>query len=166
MYTRIPISLLVCEDPLKDDETMPLRTTVLALSKEHPKEGLSAQSVPTAPRTTSNGDSGSLQTRRRWTEEEDEQLRRAVEMFGPRKWGKIAEMLPGRNAQRARMRYNNYARFSKEERCRPFSEADDARILRIGLEVDSSFGAVAKQLGRGNNAIKNRYWLLRRHLER
>lgn len=34
---------------------------------------------------------------KKWTEQEDEQLRKAVKEFGEKQWKEIAERIPGRN---------------------------------------------------------------------
>lgn len=50
-------------------------------------------------------DSLPVSRRRRWTQEEDISLAQAVEQLGPRKWGKVSHMIPGRNASQCRERW-------------------------------------------------------------
>mmetsp|Transcript_11917 Transcript_11917/g.25925 ORF Transcript_11917/g.25925 Transcript_11917/m.25925 type:complete len:286 (-) Transcript_11917:259-1116(-) len=108
---------------------------------------------------------GAASSRKRWSPEEDEILREAVATHGPRHWDMIASFLPGRNGQHARLRYNNYVRFNEDEKKRPFREEEDRIILEAGCR-GAKWCSAAKQLGRSNNAVKNRFHLLKRKLSK
>uniref|UniRef100_A0A7S0ZFE3 Uncharacterized protein n=1 Tax=Timspurckia oligopyrenoides TaxID=708627 RepID=A0A7S0ZFE3_9RHOD len=106
--------------------------------------------------------------RKRWTEEEDEIVMKAVREHGPRKWDSIAKLLPDRNGQHVRLRYNNYLRFSENEKERPFTEKEDMLIMQARNAASGShrWGRLADTLGRSNSAVKNRYHLLERHMRK
>mmetsp|Transcript_2509 Transcript_2509/g.6808 ORF Transcript_2509/g.6808 Transcript_2509/m.6808 type:complete len:292 (-) Transcript_2509:676-1551(-) len=114
---------------------------------------------------TPSGSGAVVPLRKRWTAEEDQILRDAVERHGPRHWDMIASFLPGRNGQHARLRYNNYVRFNDDEKSRPFLEHEDRVILAAGFR-GAKWCSAAKELGRSNNAIKNRFHLLKRKLSK
>eukprot|EP00182_Erythrolobus_australicus_P006756 CAMPEP_0185833774 /NCGR_PEP_ID=MMETSP1353-20130828/3457_1 /TAXON_ID=1077150 /ORGANISM="Erythrolobus australicus, Strain CCMP3124" /LENGTH=170 /DNA_ID=CAMNT_0028532101 /DNA_START=73 /DNA_END=585 /DNA_ORIENTATION=+ len=105
--------------------------------------------------------------RKRWSPEEDAILMREVAKHGPCRWTEIAALLPGRNAQHARLRYNNYLRFGKDVIGEPFTKEEDALIMKLASRYEISGGhdwsELARILGRRNNCIKNRYNLLLRH---
>lgn len=50
-------------------------------------------------------DGGGVSRRRRWTQEEDIALAKAVDQLGPRKWGKVSRTINGRNASQCRERW-------------------------------------------------------------
>jgi len=52
--------------------------------------------------------SATNQPRKKFSPEEDTQLRQMVEKYGIKAWGKISELLPGRTPRQCRERYGNY----------------------------------------------------------
>mmetsp|Transcript_15123 Transcript_15123/g.32423 ORF Transcript_15123/g.32423 Transcript_15123/m.32423 type:complete len:183 (+) Transcript_15123:45-593(+) len=118
----------------------------------------------------SSGPANGNKGRKRWSAEEDEILLREVAKHGPRMWTEIAALLPGRNAQHARLRYNNHLRFEKSDISAPFTTQEDELILRLASRYETNGGhdwsELARILGRRNNCIKNRYNLLLRHARR
>jgi len=134
------------------------------------RAGLDAAGMMTSHREVSNssgqlssGNSKPPQFRKRWSKEEDEILLDAVDKYGAKKWNKIAQELPNRNGHHARLRYYNYLRFSRDDARRPFTEAEDEAILRFAAQSDfHEWSKLAKEFNRGDNSVKNRYFLLRR----
>ena len=46
--------------------------------------------------------------KRQWNEKEDSLLIKAIEKYGPQKWGLIAEFVPGRMGKQCRERWHNH----------------------------------------------------------
>lgn len=94
--------------------------------------------------------------RRKFTPEEDEQLRRLVEENGAHKWDYIATSMPGRTGRQCRDRYQNYLcpGISRDE-----WTAEEERLL---IEKHAEFGSHWAKMtrffpGRTGTALKNRW---------
>jgi len=109
---------------------------------------------------------GRRSSRRRWTPEEDQVVLEAVRKNGPRHWDALAALLHGRNGQHVRLRYHNYLRFTLEDKEREFTPEEDQLILKSVASQNHRWSETAQLIGRSNNAVKNRYYLLVRHLKK
>ena len=92
----------------------------------------------------------------KWTDEEDNLLKRGVSVYGLGKWTKIASFVPGRSPKQCRERWTgqldptlNHDMFSKEE---------DDFLRKLHANYGNSWSKIAQHMpGRCPNSVKNRY---------
>jgi hypothetical protein len=102
---------------------------------------------------------------RKFTVEEDEQLRAAVEDCGVGNWRGIASRLPGRTVRQVRDRWQSY--LSEEVRSEAWSGEEDERLLSLYGEHGGKWVKISQCLpGRTDVMVKNRYNQLARRMKR
>lgn len=95
-------------------------------------------------------------SRKRFTLEEDRQLKSLVDKIGVKLWDEIALHMPNRTARQCRDRYYNY--LFKEITHQPWTPEEDRLILEKYKEFGPHWVKIAKFLnGRSGNNIKNRW---------
>ncbi|KAH0795676.1 Myb-like DNA-binding domain containing protein [Histomonas meleagridis] len=98
----------------------------------------------------------------RWTEEEDEMLRRSVQKHGPTNWKRIAEELPNRNGKQCRERWVNQITpgINKND----WNYQEDLLLVKMSNIYGHKWSTISKYFsGRSVNAIKNRWTWINRH---
>lgn len=94
--------------------------------------------------------------RRKFTPKEDIQLKKLIEIYGPKKWDKIAQSMPGRTGRQCRDRFANYLDPSLVNG--PWTEQEDILLEQKVYELGQHWNAIAKFFnGRSTNNIKNRW---------
>jgi hypothetical protein len=95
--------------------------------------------------------------RRKFTPEEDSQLRVLVDKIGTKTWDEIAQFLPDRTARQCRDRYQNYLVGSLVTR--PWTPEEDALLIEKFHQMGPKWVAIGKLLsGRSGNNVKNRWY--------
>ncbi|KAH0795752.1 Myb-like DNA-binding domain containing protein [Histomonas meleagridis] len=98
----------------------------------------------------------------RWTEEEDNLLRKSVQKYGPTNWKRIAEELPNRNGKQCRERWVNQITPGINKNDWNFQE--DLLLVKLSNIYGHKWSTISKFFaGRSVNAIKNRWTWINRH---
>jgi hypothetical protein len=101
------------------------------------------------------GKSNSL--RRKFTPDEDRELRALVERLGTKSWEEIAHSVPGRSARQCRNRYKNYLLDSLVTN--PWTPEEDAMLIKKFHQIGPKWVEIGKVLsGRSGNNVKNRWY--------
>mmetsp|Transcript_8618 Transcript_8618/g.22679 ORF Transcript_8618/g.22679 Transcript_8618/m.22679 type:complete len:185 (-) Transcript_8618:592-1146(-) len=146
-----------------------------ALQDAHPQispwmaTGESPRKQRQSPRTRSPAAVSSGHRERRgvawsWTKEEDDLLLSLIERFGAASWSRYAaEYFNGqRTGSALRSRYYNNLIPGRDPH-RPWSEEEDALLLRRQQEIGNNWVQIAEELpARSGNDAKNRYHVLAR----
>ncbi|KAL6544485.1 hypothetical protein OROMI_023347 [Orobanche minor] len=92
-----------------------------------------------------------------WSKEEDDKLRRAVDIYGLRNWVAIEKFSGlGRPAKNCRLRWLNYLRPNLKKY--PFTQEEEELIFQLHTKYGNSWSRIASKLpGRSDNEIKN-FW--------
>ena len=100
----------------------------------------------------------------KWTSEEDDMLRKSVEIHGTKNWTAIATLVPGRNPKQCRERWT--AQLDPNLTKGNWNIEEDMVLLNVQKTHGNSWAKISTFLpGRSPSAVKNRYnWLARRNL--
>ncbi len=91
-----------------------------------------------------------------WTQEEDEQVKKFVEIYG-HQWSFIASLMKSRNGKQIRDRYLNY--INPGTKHNEFTEDEDEIIKKLYLKHGSRWSFIAQYCnGRTGDLIKNRFY--------
>lgn len=96
----------------------------------------------------------------RFSELEDRKLQELVGQFGPRRWKRIAQFMPGRDARQCRDRYNNY--LSPDFYNSKWTQEDDLLLYEKYKLFGPKWTKITEFFpGKNANNIKNRwnYWV-------
>lgn len=106
-----------------------------------------------------------LKPHSKFSEEEDSRLRELVERHGENSWIEIASLMPGRNSRQCRERWLNY--LSPHLNTKAWTSEEDSLLLEKQKELGTSWVRISKYFeGRTDQMCKNRFFLLRRKLEK
>ena len=101
-------------------------------------------------------DSTSESLRKKFTPEEDIQLKELVKIHGAKKWIEIAKSMPGRTGRQCRDRFQNY--LSPCLTNGPWNKEDDLLLLQKVQVFGSTWSKIIQYFpGRSPNNVKNRY---------
>lgn len=106
------------------------------------------------PESSSNGRHAQ---KRKFSVEEDNILRRLIEINGPRRWNQIALSLPGRTGRQCRDRFQNYLNPLLING--PWSHEEDILLEQKVYELGQHWNKIARFFkGRSSNNVKNRWY--------
>lgn len=101
----------------------------------------------------------------KWTEEEDLRLRGLVEQYGTKKWSYISTPFDNKGSKQCRRRWQN--RLSMDAKNTSWTSEEDNILLKGHKKLGNRWTEIAKQLsGRTDNAVKNRFFALRKKKQR
>jgi hypothetical protein len=101
-------------------------------------------------------------SRRKFTSDEDDQLRSLVDTLGTKSWEEIARFMPDRTARQCRDRYKNY--LLENLITEPWTPEEDEIVIRQFHVIGPKWVQIGKMLsGRSGNNVKNRW---HKHLSR
>ncbi|KAH0787516.1 Myb-like DNA-binding domain containing protein [Histomonas meleagridis] len=100
----------------------------------------------------------------KWTPEEDDLLRKSVEIHGNKNWTAVSTLVPGRNPKQCRERWT--AQLDPNLTKDNWTVQEDTTLLHIHKLHGNSWTRIASFLpGRSPTSVKNRFnWLSRRNL--
>jgi len=94
--------------------------------------------------------------RKRFTDDEDNILKKLLDVDGVKNWDQVAEHLPGRSPRQCRDRYNNY--LVKNYAKKPWTEEEDRIIIEQYNILGPHWVKISKMLkDRSGNNVKNRW---------
>ena len=101
-----------------------------------------------------------------WTYDEDAQIVKWVSENGPKNWGALAALLPGRISKQCRERWHNH--LSPNVNKNDWTPEEDQILIDRQKKLGNKWSQIAMDLpGRTDNAVKNRWnSSLKRRLER
>ncbi|OHT09376.1 hypothetical protein TRFO_21681 [Tritrichomonas foetus] len=102
--------------------------------------------------------------KKKWNDEEDNLLKKAVQKYGIKSWSSVATMVPNKNPKQCRERWT--AQINPALTKTNWTNEEDHRLIHLHLIHGNLWTRIAMFLpGRSGNSVKNRYnWLERRRL--
>ena len=95
-------------------------------------------------------------SRRKFTPQEDENLKILIEKMGSHNWDKISQFMPGRSAKQCRDRFCNYLSIAHTNE--PWDEEEDEVLLRLLSLIGPKWSTISKYIPkRSGNDVKNRW---------
>ena len=102
---------------------------------------------------------------RRFTIEEDNELRQYVELYGPINWSFIASCMKTRNARQCRERWCQY--LSPESNQKPWTKEEEMKLQRLAKEYDKDWSQIGRYFkGRVLSQLRNKYKTIERRNKR
>lgn len=102
-----------------------------------------------------------LYSKIKWTPEEDNQLKVAVERFG-KKWKHVCTLVPFRTAKQCRERWTSQLDPSISKLA--WSEEEEQLLLRLQVEHGNHWARISTFMpGRSPNCVKNHYKFMRKN---
>lgn len=103
----------------------------------------------------------SKKTKNKFTENEDNIIKKFVDEFGAHTWGRITPLLPGRTPRQVRERWVNY--LSPAITHDPWTKEEDELIMKLVANFGKKWAYISRSFNqRTDVSIKNRYFLLQR----
>mmetsp|Transcript_2446 Transcript_2446/g.8789 ORF Transcript_2446/g.8789 Transcript_2446/m.8789 type:complete len:469 (-) Transcript_2446:312-1718(-) len=98
---------------------------------------------------------------RKWTEDEDEAVKRLVAKYGAGNWVRVAGDLTTKTPKQVHARWRDYLRPGISDR--PWTDAETRKLATLHRKIGNQWSQLALQMpGRSANAIKNRVNAARR----
>lgn len=95
--------------------------------------------------------------RRKFTPEEDHQLKKLIAKYGAKKWNQIALAMPGRSGRQCRDRFANYLNPTLTNG--EWSKSEDILLEQKVAQFGQHWNVIAKYFkGRSPNNVKNRWY--------
>jgi len=145
-----------------DDALVAVTATCVAVPEPlHPKatiesRGLARPLVLDFDQALPQDELGPNERKGAWSQNEDDLLRQAVAVVGPKHWARIAKSLPGRISKQCRERWHNHI---DPDICKDaWTEREDEHIWEAVKRLGRKWSVIALEMpGRRDNQIKNRY---------
>ena len=100
-------------------------------------------------------------TNKKFSSQEDAKLKQLVKQYGQNAWEEVSTRMNGRNIRQCKDRWFYY--LSPKVRSDPWTEEDDAKLIKLVGELNGKWVMIAKRFkGRNDTQIKNRWNTLKK----
>ena len=111
---------------------------------------------------TNQGNASNKIKKFRWTQEEDDRLKKIVDKKGAKNWERIAKYIPGRNAKQCRERW--IIHFDDKYNHNNWTKEEDDFLISYQKQYGNKFSKIAKLMdSRSSIQVKNRWKYLKKH---